>query len=266
MARVEARLPLTADGVTSALIKFGARTAADIGDGASYHVRGDASLMITGLPIPMLNSVLTVRTTVAADDVAHLLDVVAQRGVPHGVEIRPGCSPEIAELARARGFVEDEKIPLMAMGHDLDPLLAAHHPRLEIKVLEPEGAPVHAAVASEGFEAPVELFERLISPASLRHPEVRVYVGFVEGEPVTTALSSTSGDYVGVYDVATPMRHRAQGYGAAITAQAVIDGFESGASYAYLQSTPMGFRVYERLGFRTLETWSMWVSAAPSHS
>jgi hypothetical protein len=32
------------------------------------------------------------------------------------------------------------------------------------------------------------------------------------------------------------------------------------ASLAYLQSSAMGLRVYEMLGFRTVEDWSVWMS------
>ena len=42
--------------------------------------------------------------------------------------------------------------------------------------------------------------------------------------------------------------------------RAVLDGFNAGASVAYPQSSPMGLRVYERLGFQTLETWSVWIT------
>jgi predicted GNAT family acetyltransferase len=87
----------------------------------------------------------------------------------------------------------------------------------------------------------------------------------VDGVPVTTALSSAFGDYVGIFNVATPSRHRRRGYGAAITARAVLDGFEGGASFAYLQASAIGLKVYEQLGFQTLEVWRTWVSA-PSRS
>ena len=49
-------------------------------------------------------------------------------------------------------------------------------------------------------------------------------------------------------------------YGAAITAHAVRDGLHNGALWAWLQSSEVGYRVYERLGFTTLERWPCWVS------
>jgi predicted GNAT family acetyltransferase len=69
----------------------------------------------------------------------------------------------------------------------------------------------------------------------------------------------TLDDYVGVFNVATPPEHRRRGYGAAITARVVSDGLAAGARWAWLQSSPAGYRVYEELGFRTLERWLAWV-------
>lgn len=59
---------------------------------------------------------------------------------------------------------------------------------------------------------------------------------------------------------ATPPENRGHGYGAAITARAVRDGFTSGARFAWLHSSPEGFGVYEKLGFRTVEEWGPWIS------
>ena len=41
----------------------------------------------------------------------------------------------------------------------------------------------------------------------------------------------------------------------AVTARVVADGVRAGAHTAYLQASPWGIRVYERMGFRTVETW-----------
>jgi predicted acetyltransferase len=59
----------------------------------------------------------------------------------------------------------------------------------------------------------------------------------------------------GVFNVATPRQHRGRGYGAAVTARAVRDGFRAGASLAFLQASDAGFGVYRRLGFRHVEDY-----------
>jgi predicted GNAT family acetyltransferase len=57
--------------------------------------------------------------------------------------------------------------------------------------------------------------------------------------------------------VATPEEHRGKGYGAAITTEAVRAGFDAGADLAGLQSSPMGESVYRRIGFRKVETYTL---------
>ena len=61
------------------------------------------------------------------------------------------------------------------------------------------------------------------------------------------------------YRHAAPLRSR--GYAAAVTARAVADGLSGGAEWAWLRSSPAGYPVYTRLGFKTVERWSSWVSA-----
>lgn len=254
---------LTADGVTSAFVSDTERLASVI-DGATSSVLGDAFLFASGIPIAFLNGVTTVRTSATKQDVATLLDEVAARGLPYSLQIRPGCAADLLDLAHERGMViEDVPTPLMAVNRGAGALAtAAAHPRLSIRTLDPKEWRLLASVSADGFEEPVDMFERFIPPAAWAIPGFRAYLGTVDGEPVTTAIGSTAGEYVGIIDVATPRRHRGRGYASAVTARAALDGFDSGASVAYLQSSAMGYKLYEKLGFRTLEAWSVWLTAA----
>jgi N-acetylglutamate synthase len=74
-------------------------------------------------------------------------------------------------------------------------------------------------------------------------------LAYANGQPVSAALGLVTGDAVGVFDVATPPEYRRKGYGGWVTAHAVRAGLESGASFAYLQSSEMGLGVYQVLGF-----------------
>jgi GNAT superfamily N-acetyltransferase len=130
-----------------------------------------------------------------------------------------------------------------------------------IRELVPAEAHLHAQAAAAGFEMPVEPLLSLMTPAYLELPGVRCYLGEVDGQPVTTGLGVTLGFYVGISDIATLPAHRRRGYGAAVTARAVADGLAAGATWAWLQSSELGYPVYERLGFRTAEVWSCWLSA-----
>jgi len=260
VAGLEAAAPITADSVATALASDLALHAADLG-GESV-TSGDAFLIITGLPLPAMNGVLLLRDAVRVPDVDRLLDSIAARGLPHCLQVRPRSAPALSELTRRRGLVESEPEPLMVLEGISDAVeRAAVHRTLSIRVLEPGEYSLHASVGAAGFGAPPELFEAMVTPKVLARRGVRAYIGTVDGAAVTTAVGVTNRDHVGVFSVATPPEHRGRGYGAAVTARAVLDGFSDGAAYAHLQSSAAGLSVYERLGFRTLETWAIWTTA-----
>ena len=61
------------------------------------------------------------------------------------------------------------------------------------------------------------------------------------------------------FNVAVVPEHRRTGLGAELTAAVVADGAAVGGTWAYLQSSDDGLPVYERLGFRTVDTWWSWM-------
>ncbi len=219
---------------------------------------------VTGIHEASLNGVLVHGADAVASDVANLLDEVAASGLPHCLQFRPNGSADLERLAAQRAMTADDDIPLMVVDHPraLDAALSTD--ALVIRELAPEDAPLHAVTAASGFGAPLELFRELITPQVLRLPGVHCYLGEVGGEAVTTCVGVTFGVFVGIFNVATPPQHRRHGYGAAVTARAITDGFGHGAIWSWLQSSPSGLAVYERLGFRTVESWHCWIASARS--
>lgn len=87
------------------------------------------------------------------------------------------------------------------------------------------------------------------------------YVGFVEGEPVATAATVIGGGAVGVYNVATLPDRQRRGYGEAVMRHALTETQKaSGIERTVLQSTPAGYRLYERMGYRTVTRVSVYAS------
>ena len=221
-----------------------------------------AVALVTGVRVPALNGVWALRIDPDPGVVAGLLDRVAATRLPHCLQLLPGGSPVLADLAARRGMQRDREHPLMVLE---DPALlgpARQATGLTIRQLDPEEAELHAGVAAAGFGVPEEPFRQLVTPGVLRVPGVRCYLGEAGGRPVTTGMGVTVGGSVGVFDIATVPACRGLGYGAAITARVVSDGLAAGAAWSWLQSSPDAYRLYARLGFRSAGSFQVWLSAS----
>ena len=77
----------------------------------------------------------------------------------------------------------------------------------------------------------------------------RMFVGYLDGEPVATNMLFNGGGVASVYAVATLPRAQGRGIGAAITLRPLLLARDEGFRHAALFSTEEGFPVYRRLGF-----------------
>jgi GNAT superfamily N-acetyltransferase len=116
---------------------------------------------------------------------------------------------------------------------------------------------LYVRALADGFGVPKELFAPLFTPPVLdAAPDVTAYVGEVQGEVVSTAMTVLTEGHVGIFNISTSPDHRRCGYGGRITEEAVARGHAAGASTAYLRSSDMGLPVYASLGFTVAEHWT----------
>jgi ribosomal protein S18 acetylase RimI-like enzyme len=78
------------------------------------------------------------------------------------------------------------------------------------------------------------------------------YLGYLNGDPVSTSTVFYGGGAAGIYCVATLPEARGKGIGAALTLKPLLDAREMGYRIGVLQSSDMGFNVYKKLGFKHL--------------
>lgn len=75
------------------------------------------------------------------------------------------------------------------------------------------------------------------------------YVGFQDGEPVTSGTLLLSDGIASIYNISTPPALRRRGYGSAITAHAMQEAISHGYRLAWIWSSDAGKGVYTGLGF-----------------
>jgi ribosomal protein S18 acetylase RimI-like enzyme len=108
------------------------------------------------------------------------------------------------------------------------------------------------AIGSLCFNVPIAWFTEVFDSQSVWE-RFAGYVGYVDEEPVSTAAIVMGGGAMGVYNVATVPGHRRRGYGEAVMRHALADAESRyGIGRVLLQSTPAGYRLYQRMGFKTV--------------
>ena len=93
---------------------------------------------------------------------------------------------------------------------------------------------------------------------------LRLYQARVEVEPACVLGALDDGDDCGIYLVATLEDHRGRGLARKLLHIALAEGRERGRRTSTLQSTKLGYPVYERLGYEPICGLEMWERRQPA--
>lgn len=165
----------------------------------------------------------------------------------------------LAPALRKRSLYQAVELPGMFAEEVLPPLRKL--PQMEVRRVTP--GPVRDAFCAIGslcFNVPISWFCEVFDSDGIWN-DFAGYVGYANGEPVSTAATVIGGGAVGVYNVATIPNRRCLGYGEAVMRYAGEQArLEHGLTRTILQSTPQGFDLYQRMGYRTVTTISVFCS------
>jgi GNAT superfamily N-acetyltransferase len=181
-------------------------------------------------------------------------------GTPFIVMTRAGRTPAVEAAARELGLTNEIEFPGMTVTPQ-----ELRAPGMEPEIVRADSVERLAqalAVGASGFGAPPALIASVYSIEVAQLEGLEMYLARADGADVSTAAGFTIDRATAIFSVATPEEYRGRGYGAAVTAAAVRDGFARGADLAGLQSSPLGESVYRRLGFREVETYRLFAPSA----
>jgi GNAT superfamily N-acetyltransferase len=203
----------------------------------------------------------------ASEFVSRARDFFAARGRGFSVWIR-GEEPEDRELAVATseaGFQLVYEMPEMVLGSPVEesdlPKGAELRQLSEVGQADDYWKVAAASYASIGF--PPEVFAGYSDHAGLRAGDVAALIAYLDGEPVSIAMTIVSHGVAGIYWVGSLEQARGKGLGRAVTAAATNAGFKLGAEVASLQASPMGKAIYEAMGYETVFDYRLFMSPAP---
>ena len=220
--------------------------------GADVVEIGSTSLVATGVAVPFFNGAFVGAPPADPDHlVAEAIRFFDERNLPWLLWVRDGVSPATLKAGRAAGLRDAGGPP--AMGLEPIPASPALPGELTIEIATTEAhLGDHASMLRDGFGMSQEFVDRLIRPGLLDDPNLAVFVGRVDGSPVSCSLLAISEKTAGIYNVATPEPFRGKGYGAALTWAAVAEGARRGCTNSILQASDAGYPVYRRMGFVNL--------------
>jgi GNAT superfamily N-acetyltransferase len=163
----------------------------------------------------------------------------------------------IAAFLRASGFDDGGEEPAMAADLRIEPPSAPTAVPMTIHAVRDDaGLDAYRRTLGDGFgEGPKEAdwVASVFGAIGLGDETPwRHWVGVLDDEPVCTASVFLTPPVAGVYFVSTRPDFRRRGLGMAVTRHAMLAAAALGATTAVLGSSPMGQRVYERLGFEAV--------------
>ena len=130
-------------------------------------------------------------------------------------------------------------------------------PELEIaRVRTPETLAEFESASFEGFETSgPHTPGRFHAPASLDDPDMRYFVGRVQGQAMSVSIGVVSEGVVGLFGVATKPAYRRRGYGTAMTWVALRS---APTSPAVLGPSDAGEPLYRKMGFSDFHQFRLW--------
>ncbi|MEX2204960.1 MAG: hypothetical protein WEF50_01895 [Myxococcota bacterium] len=239
----------------------------------SLCIEEDGILMVAGTsdsPLGYANCALRVDPEVDANLLLERADQFfgdQQRG--YTVWTRAAADEDLERAALGQGFRQIVESPWMVLASPLPEAEPAQGFELR-RVRDVAGVRDAAAVNAEAYQSlafSAEEVEAIYGrPERALEPNVAIFVGYLDGDPTSTAMSLHTAGVGGVYWVGTREARRAKGFAGACTRAAANAGFRAGARVVTLQATRMGESLYRRLGFHTVAAHRWLVSSLTRHT
>ena len=218
-------------------------------EGAAVQPIDQASLVRTGLPVGFFNIAFVEPTPDPDRVVAEAARFFS--GLPFTILVPEGDDDLAAACARADLSCVDV-LPGMALAPIPD---SVPETTVTIETVTPESLGIYVDIFSKSYGMPPEIADRCFFSDYVDMPDADHVIGSIDGESVAIATVVRSDGIAGVYNVGTLPEHRGKGYGAAVTWAVIQRSKEHGCHSAVLQSSEMGFSVYERMGFEVVRRY-----------
>lgn len=251
--------PLTDNKILTSAIANRNRYSLTLGTHTA-HDGDDLKWVYTGTPV--LNTIFAPQLPDDTADAAieDAIDQFRQRGVTPAIILSPLSQPtDLGDRLQKWGYVK--AFDFQGMYLELSKLHHVAEPPTGFELREittPADLALWADTCCKGFHIPADLhdvFARIMIESATLDPEnapYRHYLGFYNGNPVSTVNTLPADGVLGVYWVATTPEARRKGIAAATMTAVLHQARAEGHTVATLQSTDIGHNFYKHLGFQDL--------------
>jgi hypothetical protein len=120
---------------------------------------------------------------------------------------------------------------------------------------------VVSQLAAEGFGLDRQVAD-VVAGLVRRHDSTdKIWLLDVDGQAVSTVLTSTVDDAMCIWCMATPERFGRRGYARALLGDVLVRARTDGVGVGLLGATPAGKPLYDSTGWATLESWRIFTNA-----
>lgn len=237
--------------------------------GGSVQSIGSITIVRSGLALTAFNAVFALDRPCPPDQLGEPIEnILVRGGTPWCLITTDETSPDLQRVIDAFGLHLGGTLPGMVWDRLPESVPATPEGFAIRRLHDSPDARTFARTMMEGFGAAPDLLDRWAEGVVASGPQLSMkgglYVAYARNQPVGTAVRLTTGRIAGVYGVSTLAQFRRRGLGAAITCRAAVDGREEGCRLSYLQSSELGRPVYEKIGYRFVENYRLWVPEARS--
>jgi ribosomal protein S18 acetylase RimI-like enzyme len=228
-------------------------------DGAETRQFGAITGVSTGFPAPVYNQLIAFEAP-ASDDLQAGVEWMDGRDVPFWFSLPESVAETDAVTPSAFDLIENDEIaPAMALP-SLTDIPANSTPASIAEVTDSNALQEFIQIFSDVFGMPEPLAERAHPESMLDDPDMGLFVGRIDEQPVACGHLVKTDEVAGVYSIGVVEESRRQGIGEAMTWAVLRAGRDAGCDIGALQSSEMAYSLYQTMGFETVTRYHRYES------
>lgn len=239
------------------------------GNGCTLHATPNVVWFYSGIQAALFNGVVfaKMKHEDVTATVASLQSKINEHGVPALWWLGPQFAPEnLGALLEQYGLQRAGETPGMAVdlaALDSMPKTIQNFTMEKVSNVEMQALWGQIAALGTGFSetATAQLARLEASLTDSRYRAQHRYIGFLDGIAVATAAMVLDAGVAGIYAVATVSQARRKGIGEFMTVMPLLEARQLGYHVGILQASPMGYPLYQRIGFKDVCKFSIYVQS-----